>query len=102
MASKLLTKVDLGADADSKTTSRAAGIPADYRGIPFGTWLDIFLEYAICLAKEGKAKEAYEICEAAKDAIVFYHSRDDMFLIHICWGSEFSLSICVANVLIFD
>ncbi|PQE13109.1 hypothetical protein CJF30_00003016 [Rutstroemia sp. NJR-2017a BBW] len=78
---------NLGADADSKTTSRAAGIPADYRGIPFGTWLDIFLEYAICLAKEGKAKEAYEICEAAKDAIVFYHSREDMFLIHICWGT---------------
>jgi general transcription factor 3C polypeptide 3 (transcription factor C subunit 4) len=63
-------------------------IPADYRGISFSTWLDIFLDYAMCLARIGKAKESYEICEAAKDAIVFYHSREDMFLIHVAWCSK--------------
>lgn len=66
----------------------AADIPADYRGIPFAAWLDIFLEYSICLSQLGRSLESYEICEAAKDAIVFYHSREDMFLIHICWCRE--------------
>ncbi len=63
-------------------------IPENYRGISFASWLDIFLEYALCLVKAGRHLESYEICEAAKDAIVFYHSREDMFLIHICWCSR--------------
>lgn len=84
----------------------AVEIPENYRGIPFSAWLDIFLDYALCLVRYGKHQEAYEICEAAKDAVVFYHSREDMFLIHVCWcgmqlspGSpnspaDFSQSLC--------
>ncbi len=74
-----------GLAATEQAIAPAIDIPDDYRGIPFSTWLDIFLEYALCLAKNGNAREAYNLCEAAKDAIVFYHSREDMFLIHVCW-----------------
>ena len=35
-------------------------------------------------------REAYEMCEAAKDAVVFYHSREDMFLIHVAWCGKFN------------
>lgn len=85
MADRLSKK--LGADAEDKTSATSASIPADYRGISFSSWLDIFLEYAICLAKDGNDRESYEICESARDAIVFYHKREDMFLIHVCWGT---------------
>jgi len=72
----------------------AVEIPENYRGISFSAWLDIFLEYALCLVRYDRHQEAYEICEAAKDAIVFYHSREDMFLIHVCWcGMSLSLSL---------
>ncbi|KAH0538778.1 hypothetical protein FGG08_004666 [Glutinoglossum americanum] len=60
-------------------------VPKDYRGISFDVWLDIFLEYALCLAKASDIDETYEIIQAAIDAIVFYHSRDSMFQIHVCW-----------------
>ncbi|KAM0318904.1 hypothetical protein ACHAO8_001382 [Botrytis cinerea] len=85
MADRLSKK--LGADAEDRTSASSASIPADYRGISFSSWLDIFLEYAICLAKDGHDRESYEICESARDAIVFYHKREDMFLIHVCWGT---------------
>jgi len=61
--------------------------PDNYQGISFETWLDIFLEYALCLTRYGREREAYEICEAAKDAIVFCYSRENDFLIHVCWGA---------------
>ncbi|RFU27016.1 hypothetical protein B7463_g9320, partial [Scytalidium lignicola] len=76
---------NLGAHAQDSSKLSQAEIPADYRGISFSVWLDIFLEFAICLARVGRGRDSYEICEAAKDAIVFYHSREDMFLIHVCW-----------------
>ena len=93
----MLTSSGLGADVSDKTNIPRVEIPADYRGIPFSEWLDIFLEYALCLAKRGVAREAYDICEAAKDAIVFYHSREDMFLIHVCWCGKLSQCWLVAG-----
>jgi len=84
----MLTSPDLGADVLDKTDAPSIETPADYRGIPFNAWLDIFLEYALCLARSGRSQESYDLCEAAKDAIVFYHSREDMFLIHVCWCSK--------------
>jgi general transcription factor 3C polypeptide 3 (transcription factor C subunit 4) len=92
---RLLTSVDLGADVADKTHGPSPEIPADYRGIPFSAWLDIFLEYALCLARIGKMQESYEICEAAKDAIVFYHSREDMFLINVAWCGKPSFYLCL-------
>jgi general transcription factor 3C polypeptide 3 (transcription factor C subunit 4) len=83
-----LTLADLGAETAGKTQTAQPDIPADYRGISFNAWLDIFLGFAMCLAREGRMRESYEMCEAAKDAIVFYHSREDMFLIHVAWCSK--------------
>lgn len=83
-----LHSLGLGAESQEAGPSEVE-IPKDYRGISFSTWLDIFLEYALCLARNGNAHESYELCEAAKDAIVFYHSREDMFLINVAWCSKF-------------
>lgn len=83
-----LTFTDLGTERAEKAHEARQEIPEDYRGITFSAWLDIFLEFAMCLAREGKVRESYEICEAAKDAIVYYHSREDMFLIHVAWCSK--------------
>lgn len=68
-------------------------MPENYRGLSFSIWLDIFLEYALCLVRRGKQLQAYEICEAAKDAIVFYHNKEDMFLIHLTWCGKQDLSV---------
>ncbi|KAF4625560.1 hypothetical protein G7Y89_g12606 [Cudoniella acicularis] len=74
----------LGSNKQQQTVLECSpGIPTGYRGIPFQTWLDIFLEYAICLAKNDRSQQAYDICEAAKDAIVFNHSKEHMFMIHM-------------------
>lgn len=83
----LLIPLELGADVQEKSNA-GINIPENYRGISFAAWLDIFLGYALCLVRFGREREAYEICEAAKDAIVFYHSREDMFLIHVCWSGK--------------
>ncbi|KAJ0162345.1 Transcription factor tau subunit sfc4 [Colletotrichum tanaceti] len=58
-----------------------------YRGIPFGEWLELFLDYAISLALANRAEEAYQVCEAARDSIVFVNSKDYMFMIHVAWAA---------------
>ncbi|KAF9875669.1 RNA polymerase III transcription factor tfiiic [Colletotrichum karsti] len=58
-----------------------------YRGIPFGEWLELFLDYAISLALANRGEEAYQVCEAARDSIVFVNSKDYMFLIHVAWAA---------------
>ncbi|KAG9232259.1 hypothetical protein BJ875DRAFT_467420 [Amylocarpus encephaloides] len=75
----------LGADVEDRANVIPAGIPDNYRGMSFKAWLDIFLEFAICLAKQGKRRDAYDICVSVKDCIVWFHSRDDMFILHLCW-----------------
>ncbi|KAJ5038259.1 uncharacterized protein L3040_007126 [Drepanopeziza brunnea f. sp. 'multigermtubi'] len=72
--------------ADNKKLASASEIPKDYRGLSFEKWLDTFLELAMCLAKYGYSLEAYAICEAAKDCVVWMHNREDMFLISTAWG----------------
>ncbi len=83
----LLTRIELGADLGGKSVVDRS-IPDNYQGLSFKTWLDIFLEYALCLSRYGGHREAYDICEAAKDAIVFCHSHENNFLIHVCWGGK--------------
>ncbi|CAI0643865.1 unnamed protein product [Colletotrichum noveboracense] len=58
-----------------------------YRGIPFREWLELFLDYAVSLALANRAEEAYQVCEAARDSIVFVNSKDYMFLIHVAWAA---------------
>ncbi|KAI9806066.1 MAG: transcription factor TFIIIC subunit tfc4 [Piccolia ochrophora] len=67
--------------------ARDPAVPRDYRGIDFDHWLDIFLEYAVNIAKRGQRKQAYEIVQAASDCNVWYHSQQSSFLIYTCWVS---------------
>ena len=63
-------------------------VPNEFRSIHFHVWLDIFLEYAMALAKSGDTQSAYEVLTSASSANVFYHSPDWMFLVQVCWFSE--------------
>jgi general transcription factor 3C polypeptide 3 (transcription factor C subunit 4) len=63
-------------------------IPDEFRGIKFHSWLDVFLEYALILAKSSNVQDAYDIISIASGANVFYHSPECMFLIHVCWFSR--------------
>lgn len=63
-------------------------IPNDYYGISFDEWFEIFLEYAFVVSGQGDKDEAYDILAAAADASVWYHYKDKVRQIHICWFSE--------------
>ncbi|KAL8367320.1 hypothetical protein RB595_009173 [Gaeumannomyces hyphopodioides] len=59
----------------------------EHRGIPFDDWLDLFLEYAVGLARQGRTGDAYAVCQSARDSIVYNKARDSMMLIHLAWAS---------------
>jgi len=61
-------------------------LPPDYRGISFDNWLDIFLEYAFTLIRAGQRTEAYVVCHAARDSVV-WSGRENTFIIHVAWAS---------------
>ncbi|KAJ5086044.1 hypothetical protein N7532_010815 [Penicillium argentinense] len=65
--------------------SLSDAIPSDYHGIPFDEWLDIFLEYALLSTEQGEAEEAYEALDGAANASVWFHSKINSRLIHVCW-----------------
>lgn len=67
-------------------------VPDEYCGIPFKVWLDMFLDYALAIARDGEVKFAYEIIASALSANVFVHSKESLFLIHVCWFSKSSWS----------
>lgn len=67
-------------------------IPDDYHSIPFHSWLDVFLQYALLLAQNGDVESSYELVATASHGNVFYHSPDSMFLIHVCWFSKYRWS----------
>ena len=83
-----VTEMEHGAEVAKDPT-----IPTEYRGIPFEDWLDVFLEYALCLAKQGKRTRAYEFVQAAYDCNVWYHSHESCFLIHVAWIGESDYSL---------
>jgi general transcription factor 3C polypeptide 3 (transcription factor C subunit 4) len=85
-ADTLLLWKDLAPAAEDEEPAANDAGRIDHRGIPFGDWLDLFLEYAIALAQSRRPKEAYEVCQAARDAFV-YQSKENMFLIHLTWAS---------------
>ncbi|KAK7733961.1 transcription factor TFIIIC subunit tfc4 [Cytospora paraplurivora] len=74
------------APEEGDTTAQPSLKRSEHRGIPFDEWLDLFLEYAISLARHQKAKEAYLVCQSARDSIV-YKSSDNTFLIHVAWAA---------------
>ncbi|KAK4239766.1 hypothetical protein C8A03DRAFT_13844 [Achaetomium macrosporum] len=61
-------------------------LPQNHRGISFDTWLDIFLNYAFSLVHSGQHREAYVVCHAARDSVV-WTSPETTFLIHVAWAS---------------
>ena len=54
-----------------------------YRDVSFSDWLNLFLEYALALAHTGSTKEAYEICDSAKVANVFFEVPEHLSLIYV-------------------
>ncbi|KAL2124409.1 hypothetical protein VTJ04DRAFT_774 [Mycothermus thermophilus] len=60
--------------------------PPDHRGVDFDTWLELFLNYAFALVRAGQHREAYVVCHAARDSIV-WTAPEPTFLIHVAWAS---------------
>jgi general transcription factor 3C polypeptide 3 (transcription factor C subunit 4) len=48
----------------------------------------MFLEYAFVVSGQGDKDEAYDVLAAAADASVWYHYKDKVRQIHICWFSK--------------
>ena len=57
-----------------------------HRGIPFSAWLDIFLSLAFALVRQNQHREAYVVCHAARDSIV-WTDTESTYLIHVAWAS---------------
>jgi general transcription factor 3C polypeptide 3 (transcription factor C subunit 4) len=56
-----------------------------FRGLDFDTWLNIFMQYALCLAKHDNYLDAYDVCSVAKEANVFYLDKRKIFIIWTTW-----------------
>jgi general transcription factor 3C polypeptide 3 (transcription factor C subunit 4) len=74
------------AEGADQATRLPIKFPSEHRGIPFNTWLDIFLNYAFTLVRAGQHREAYVVCHAARDSVV-WTSTETTFLIHVAWAS---------------
>lgn len=65
--------------------------PPDYRDIPFTTWLDIFLQYAIICPRLPLAefpntrRDAYNIITSAIQCVIWWHDPAAQFQIHTCY-----------------
>ena len=64
-------------------------IPNEYCGIAFDRWLDIFLEFAFILSSMGGAmkKACYETLTHATDCSIWYHSKEALIQIYVCYAS---------------
>lgn len=83
----LTTRPDLApAEGREQILRLPIKFPSEHRGIPFDTWLDIFLNYAFALVRSGQHREAYIVCHAARDSVV-WTSTEATFLIHVAWAS---------------
>ncbi|KAJ2895518.1 hypothetical protein MKZ38_006393 [Zalerion maritima] len=92
MAARLtrhLAPVNEGEKGDGPSSTSSTSLPSrdDYLGIPFRDWLNLFLEYALNLARSGLSHDAYQVCESARDSIIFLQSQEDLLLIHTVWGA---------------
>ncbi|KAJ6780308.1 hypothetical protein PWT90_09391 [Aphanocladium album] len=79
--SQMYERLTRSPQADNSMAGTQQGM---HQGISFDNWLNIFLDYAIGLAVNHQREEAYQVCEAAKDSVVFQASNHE-FLIHIAW-----------------
>lgn len=79
---------DDGDPEDStKEAESSIDVPTSYRGLSFSTWLDVFLEYSLILARMGPEhkEQSYATIAAATDCVVWYHSKPSMLKIHTVW-----------------
>ncbi|KAK8076584.1 hypothetical protein PG994_003856 [Apiospora phragmitis] len=81
------SQADQGNRAQSNLEKRAHENPVEYRDVTFPEWLDLFVGYALALAQIGETKEAYKVCESAKDANVFFEDTANLFLIHVAMAA---------------
>ena len=65
-----------------------------FRGLDFDTWLYIFMQYALCLAKHDNHLDAYDVCSVAKEANVFYMEKRRTFVI---WTTWLACAVCVRD-----
>ncbi|KAF7510876.1 hypothetical protein GJ744_005706 [Endocarpon pusillum] len=74
-------------DDGTPLPSIEASIPIEYRGILFDTWLDIFLEQALTLAKLGDdfRGHSYETITAVIDCTIWYHQPASMVKTYVCY-----------------
>ncbi|CZT50506.1 related to transcription initiation factor TFIIIC [Rhynchosporium secalis] len=94
MAERLSRDKDVIASLEQGNNNTSFVVPEKYRGLAFAAWLDIFMEYAICLAGQLQLEKAYAICQAALDSTVWCHSLEDTFVIQLC--------MCLCSVLASD
>ncbi|KAK7990955.1 RNA polymerase III transcription factor tfiiic [Apiospora arundinis] len=92
MAQRLKDNIDTSqAENENRTQTnlekRVRENPVEYRDVAFPEWLDLFIGYALALAHFGQTKEAYKVCESAKDANVFFEDPANLFLIHIAMAA---------------
>ncbi|KAK8057542.1 TPR-like protein [Apiospora saccharicola] len=92
MAQRLRDNIDTTqADQENRVQSnlekRLHENPVEYRDVTFPEWLDLFVGYALALAQTGQTKEAYKVCDSAKDANVFFEDTANLFLIHIAMAA---------------
>lgn len=57
----------------------------------------MFLQYALLVAGQEEADEAYETLSAAAGASIWYHSKRSTRLIHVCWFSQYTSPTPNAN-----
>lgn len=81
MVQRLRGEVD--AQQSAVNSRKLAETTVSYRNVEFAAWLDLFLEYALSLARADRIKEAYDVCDAALAANVFFENPEDKFLANI-------------------
>lgn len=74
-------------DQDTPMPSVESAIPTEYCGIPFDTWLDIFLEQAFTLTKLGEdfRGHCYETIMAVLDCTIWYHNPQSLLKTYVCF-----------------
>lgn len=96
-ASTPRTRTPLPADSLPQTPSHhlaPTDVPDEYCGIPFSTWLDLFLELSLLHANSSSPDgqtECYSLINACLDCTLFYHDEQCMSQIHYCF-----LACCLA------
>lgn len=55
----------------------------EFRGIAFGKWFELFLQYALLLVLSGDHLEGYAVLESAATANVFYQHHERHYSLHV-------------------